>query len=137
MKRYSVHRAIVCSRSEFFENAIRNPFRESQTGVIDLTEDDPEAVEHMVNCELQPLTVDSQGLANRSLRLLPSRLSQQGAITPLVKAGFTTSITTLFQPQTQEIEPRPGGGPARCNGICSHVHEHSPDAASRRRTTRT
>lgn len=46
---YSVHRAIVCSRSEFFDGAVRNPFREQETGVIDLTEDDPEAVEHMVN----------------------------------------------------------------------------------------
>ena len=50
-KKYSVHRAIICSRSDFFEGACRNPFRESEMGVIDLTEDDPEAVEHMVNCK--------------------------------------------------------------------------------------
>ncbi|KAF2251310.1 hypothetical protein BU26DRAFT_280646 [Trematosphaeria pertusa] len=48
-KRYSVHRALLASRSTFFDGACRNPFRESETGVIDLTEDDPEAVEHMVH----------------------------------------------------------------------------------------
>ena len=46
-----MHRAIICSRSGFFDGACSNPFRESQTGLIDLSEDDPEAVDHMVNCE--------------------------------------------------------------------------------------
>jgi len=50
MKRYAVHRAIVCSRSGFFDGACSSPFREAETGIIDLSEDDPEAVEHMVNC---------------------------------------------------------------------------------------
>ncbi|KAF2732370.1 hypothetical protein EJ04DRAFT_337916 [Polyplosphaeria fusca] len=49
MKSYQVHRALVCSRSEFFEGACRNPFKESASGIIDLTEDDAEAVEHMVH----------------------------------------------------------------------------------------
>lgn len=49
MKRYAVHRAIVCSRSGFFDGACSSPFREAETGIIDLSEDDPEAVEHMVN----------------------------------------------------------------------------------------
>lgn len=46
---YPVHRALLASRSDFFEGVCRNPFQESGTGVIDLTEDDPEAVEHMVH----------------------------------------------------------------------------------------
>lgn len=49
-KSYPVHRALLATRSSFFDGACRNPFRESETGIIDLTEDDPEAVEHMVNC---------------------------------------------------------------------------------------
>lgn len=49
-KRYPVHRALLASRSTFFDGACRNSFREAETGVIDLSEDDPEAVEHMVHC---------------------------------------------------------------------------------------
>ncbi|KAF2107648.1 hypothetical protein BDV96DRAFT_653446 [Lophiotrema nucula] len=48
-RRYQVHKAIVCSRSEFLAGCMRNPLQESQSGVIDLSEDDPDAVEHMVN----------------------------------------------------------------------------------------
>ncbi|KAF2135028.1 hypothetical protein P153DRAFT_279199 [Dothidotthia symphoricarpi CBS 119687] len=48
-KRYPVHRALIATRSSFFEGACRNSFREADTGVIDLTEDDASAVEHMVH----------------------------------------------------------------------------------------
>ena len=48
-KKYAVHRAIICSRSGFFDGAVSHPFRESISGEIDLSEDDEEAVEHMVN----------------------------------------------------------------------------------------
>lgn len=48
-KRYPVHRALLATRSSFFDGVCRSPFRESETGIVDLTEDDPEAVEHMVN----------------------------------------------------------------------------------------
>ncbi|KAH8724448.1 hypothetical protein GQ44DRAFT_279411 [Phaeosphaeriaceae sp. PMI808] len=47
-KRYPVHRALIATRSSFFEGACRNSFLEAETGVIDLSEDDAEAVEHMV-----------------------------------------------------------------------------------------
>ncbi|KAF2634523.1 hypothetical protein P280DRAFT_524035 [Massarina eburnea CBS 473.64] len=48
-KSYPVHRAILATRSSFFDGAFRNPFQEAKTGIIDLSEDDPEAVEHMVH----------------------------------------------------------------------------------------
>ncbi|OAL01026.1 hypothetical protein IQ06DRAFT_136133 [Phaeosphaeriaceae sp. SRC1lsM3a] len=48
-KRYPVHRALLATRSSFFEGACRNSFLESETGIIDLSEDDAEAVEHMVH----------------------------------------------------------------------------------------
>ncbi|KAH7366606.1 hypothetical protein BKA66DRAFT_193581 [Pyrenochaeta sp. MPI-SDFR-AT-0127] len=48
-KRYPVHRALLATRSTFFEGACRDGFQEAETRVIDLTEDDAEAVEHMVH----------------------------------------------------------------------------------------
>ncbi|KAF1953475.1 hypothetical protein CC80DRAFT_551518 [Byssothecium circinans] len=48
-KSYPVHRALLASRSTFFDGACRNSFQESVTGIIDLSEDDAEAVEHMVH----------------------------------------------------------------------------------------
>ena len=49
-KKYAVHRAIICSRSGFFDGACSNPFREAETGIINLSEDDPDAVDYMVHC---------------------------------------------------------------------------------------
>lgn len=49
-RQWSVHKAIVCSRSGFFDGACSSQFREGNTGIIDLSEDDEEAVGHMINC---------------------------------------------------------------------------------------
>lgn len=53
-RKFAVHRALICSRSGFFDGACSNAFREAQSGLIDLSEDDEEAVEHMVNCKDRP-----------------------------------------------------------------------------------
>ncbi|KAF2758332.1 hypothetical protein EJ05DRAFT_347563 [Pseudovirgaria hyperparasitica] len=46
---YYAHKAIVCSRSDFFDGACSSSFLEAQTGIIDLSEDDENTVEHMIN----------------------------------------------------------------------------------------
>jgi len=45
---YRVHKAIVCPRSIFFEKACNSPFKEGCTSTISLPEDDPNAVESMI-----------------------------------------------------------------------------------------
>ncbi|TID23405.1 Leptomycin B resistance protein pmd1 [Venturia nashicola] len=45
-KVFKVHKAIVCTRSSFFRNAMKNgTFTESESGNIDVSDDDPLAVE--------------------------------------------------------------------------------------------
>jgi len=49
-RQWAVHRAIICSRSGFFDGACSNAFVEANSGVIDLSEDDEEAVDEMIRC---------------------------------------------------------------------------------------
>ncbi|OQN98588.1 hypothetical protein B0A48_15851 [Cryoendolithus antarcticus] len=46
---FNVHKAVVCSQSAFFEAAVEGRFRESQENKIDLSEDDVEVVEVLIN----------------------------------------------------------------------------------------
>ncbi|KAK3719924.1 hypothetical protein LTR37_004047 [Vermiconidia calcicola] len=48
-RQWAVHRAIVCSRSGFFDGACSSQFREANSGVIDLSEEDEDAVEQMIH----------------------------------------------------------------------------------------
>ncbi|KAF2014456.1 hypothetical protein BU24DRAFT_423391 [Aaosphaeria arxii CBS 175.79] len=97
MKSYSVHRALVCSRSEFFEGACRNPFRESESGIIDLTEDDPEAVEHMVNY-FYHLDYLKKPLSHKSSQQSPTRKSPMSAQRAHYGGSKKLDLTLLEDP---------------------------------------
>jgi hypothetical protein len=47
-KQWAVHKAVICSRSSFFDLACSRHFRESKTGIIDLPGDDEDAVGEMI-----------------------------------------------------------------------------------------
>lgn len=115
-KRYSVHRALLASRSTFFDGACRNSFLESQTGVIDLSEDDPEAVEHMVHYFYhldylnKPLSRRSSQRSSRrpsrpSSRRMPKKLDLSLIEDPLLAmaAAVDTSVP-LTPPQEHDDE---------------------------------
>ncbi|KAH6628428.1 hypothetical protein F5144DRAFT_536893 [Chaetomium tenue] len=48
-KEYKVHRAVVCTQSDFFSAACRGGFKEAQEGKIDLPDDSPRLVHIMVH----------------------------------------------------------------------------------------
>ncbi|KAH7012085.1 uncharacterized protein B0I36DRAFT_299993 [Microdochium trichocladiopsis] len=47
-KEYAVHRAIICTRSEFFAGWCRSRFKEVDAGILSLPDDDPSVVDAMI-----------------------------------------------------------------------------------------
>ncbi|MCJ1282827.1 hypothetical protein MMC26_002153 [Xylographa opegraphella] len=48
-REWKVHRVVICPRSKFFEIACDGDFKESKTGQINLVDDDPDVVDHMID----------------------------------------------------------------------------------------
>jgi hypothetical protein len=101
-----VHRALLATRSSFFEGACRNSFLEAQTGVIDLSEDDAEAVEHMVHCK-PGNDIHCACTWTNICRLLSYGLFEQATISPLITtllAGKLAIYTLRSARRTEETE---------------------------------
>ncbi|TDZ27702.1 Protein roadkill [Colletotrichum spinosum] len=45
---FKTHKAIVCSQSSFFDKALNSSFKEGITNEVELPEDDPAAIRHML-----------------------------------------------------------------------------------------
>lgn len=103
-KTYPVHRAILRARSQFFDGACRNPFKESQAGWIDLSEDDPEAVEHMINYfyNLDYLPTPRHQLTSNSY---DSDSEQDAPQTPSLASTPTTPLSPTL-PATPTLHSR-------------------------------
>ncbi|KAK5170364.1 uncharacterized protein LTR77_004951 [Saxophila tyrrhenica] len=48
-RKWKAHKVVVCSQSDFFHKACDGEFKEAQTGVVTLKEDDPNVVEVMLH----------------------------------------------------------------------------------------
>ncbi|KAI5210444.1 hypothetical protein E4T39_00130 [Aureobasidium subglaciale] len=114
-REYNVHRAILCSRSGFFDGACSNQFREAQTGVIDLSEEDEDAVEHMIHYfyhldyliaedEEDPVSHVFRHRAQEALRQRPQKLDLSQIVDPLFAQAAACAPLTPVTP-TEGVEP--------------------------------
>ncbi|KAI8938190.1 hypothetical protein NX059_005854 [Plenodomus lindquistii] len=96
-KSYPVHRALLATRSTFFEGACSNGFREAESGIIDLTEDDAEAVEHMVHYFYHNDYL-TKSISRRSSQR-PSRCNSPMALRPMKRSPpRKTNLALLEDP---------------------------------------
>ncbi|KAK8239368.1 hypothetical protein IWZ00DRAFT_72079 [Phyllosticta capitalensis] len=70
------HRALVCGLSDVFENACSSNFCEAKTGVIEITHEDSEAVELMINWMYYGDTHQRRGQGTRAHCVLPPPLDR-------------------------------------------------------------
>ncbi|KAF4467529.1 hypothetical protein FALBO_5593 [Fusarium albosuccineum] len=96
-KQYQVHKAIICPRSSFFRSACRTDFREGQSNVIDLQEDDPEAVDSLIhyiyNGYYPKMDPRTQGISQDRLGAAGWKLETFGRIFPFQDLSVKISLS--------------------------------------------
>ncbi|KAI9672634.1 MAG: hypothetical protein M1831_000069 [Alyxoria varia] len=133
-RRYPVHKALLCSRSRFFDGAFNGHFAESRTGEIDLSEDDEEAVKHMIHYFYhldyldEPNTVEEANVApikSRKTQIDPVKLDLSNMEDPLLatahasKAHQSSDLINLPGPREGATSTDPNtatGSPTQSGG---------------------
>ncbi|KAK7511701.1 uncharacterized protein IWZ02DRAFT_436663 [Phyllosticta citriasiana] len=114
---FPVHKVVVCSRSHFFDGACSHPWKESVTGIIDLSEDDHEAVEHMIHYFYYLDYLRTPSLAKLSCPASPASMSRRSSCqkrrpSDLVLAPAHAEDPLLAQAQAQAISSPDNSAPA-------------------------
>ncbi|KAF2768376.1 hypothetical protein EJ03DRAFT_389954 [Teratosphaeria nubilosa] len=124
-RQWAVHRAIVCSRSGFFDGACSNAFLEMENRTIDLSEDDEDAVDQMIHffyyldydfVSEQPIaTLFRHRADGDARRKLPKKLDMSMIHDPLLEAIGAYKSQSLTTPPASTHENRsvelPGKAP--------------------------
>ncbi|KAI6859798.1 hypothetical protein KC338_g7209 [Hortaea werneckii] len=109
-RQWHVHRAILCSRSGFFDGACSNAFREANNRVIDLSDDNEDAVEQMIRFfyhldylnepkEPRP-TLFRHRVQSDARRRLPKKIDLSAINDPLLEAAGVYAPASPLSPQS-------------------------------------
>ncbi|KAK4182685.1 BTB/POZ protein [Podospora australis] len=115
-REWNLHKAILCTRSEWFEKALNGKFQEAQTGIVKIEDFEPEAVNWVVRyiytgaCHIPSLKGKSTRKTNFVTSIEVYTVADFFQLAPLVKIALDT-LSAEFDAKLPaiQIEQKPAG----------------------------